>query len=189
MMNNTLETALRVAQLGDLPPAIDDAYKKHWLKAIVKIQRSNGEIGYCLAVNDGNNKPRIIRDFNPTGIIVRVLSVHPYEESTRNIIPSFRSDEQILNYFRKTDFKREEIESLLSKEGKTSEQIKADRELLNSYITQVAIGQAIRVSNANAGLKKFADMADPNLKDKNAKAKKYGRTATPRKTKRSKSED
>ena len=91
-MSNGLEEALRIAQLGDLPPAIDDAYKRHWLKAIVKIQRSNGEIGYCLAVNDGNNKPRIIRDFNPTGIIIRILSIHPYEETERHIMPRFAND-------------------------------------------------------------------------------------------------
>lgn len=97
-MNNGLEEALRVAQIGDLPPEIDKDYKKHWLKAIVKIQRSNGNIGYCLAVNDGNGGANIIRDFNPTGIIVNILSVHPYEEATRNIIPRFANDAQVIKY-------------------------------------------------------------------------------------------
>ena len=30
-MNNGLEEALRVAQVGDLPPEIDKDYKKYWL--------------------------------------------------------------------------------------------------------------------------------------------------------------
>lgn len=189
MINNTLETALRVAQIGDLPPAIDDTYKKHWLKAIVKIQRSNGEIGYCLAVNDGNNKPRIIRDFNPTGIIVRVLSVHPYEESTRNIIPFFNTEEQVIKYLCKSDFKREEIIPLVKTEGKTLEQINADNELIKGYIRQVAMKQAQQVEATKQLGREVAAMADPELKEKRIKAKKNGRTATPRKAKRSKSQD
>ena len=188
-MNNTLESALRVAQIGDLPLAIDETYKKHWLKAIVKIQRSNGETGYCLAVNDGNNKPRIIRDFNPTGIIVRVLSVHPYEESTRNIIPFFNTEEQVIKYLCKSDFKRSEVEALLSKEGKSKEQIEADKEQIKGYIRQVSMKQAQQVEATKQLGREIAAMADPDLKEKRIKAKKNGRKATTRKAKGSKGED
>ena len=185
-MNNGLEEALRVAQIGDLPPEIDGNYKKHWLKAIVKIQRSNGNIGYCLAVNDGNGGANIIRDFNPTGIIVKVLSVHPYEESTRNIIPFFNTEEQVIKYLCKGDFRRPEIEALLSKEGKTPEQINADNEVIKDYIRQVAVKQAQRIEATKQIGREINAMADPKLKEKNIKAKKYGRTATT-KTKRSRS--
>lgn len=188
-MNNGLEEALRVAQTGDLPLAIDETYKKHWLKAIVKIQRSNGETGYCLAVNDGNDKPRIIRDFNPTGIIIRVLSVHPYEESTRNIIPFFNTEEQVIKYLCKGDFRRPEIEALLTTEGKTLEQINADNELIKGYIRQVAMKQAQQVEATKQIGREIAAMADPELKEKRIKAKKNGRKTTPRKAKGSKGED
>lgn len=185
-MNNGLEEALRVAQIGDLPPEIDGNYKKHWLKAIVKIQRSNGNIGYCLAVNDGNGGANIIRDFNPTGIIVNILSVHPYEEATRNIIPRFANDAQVIKYLCKSDFNRSDVELLLATEGKTPEQIKADREVVNSYIMQVATKQARALEETKRISREINAMADPKLKEKNIKAKKYGRTATT-KTKRSKS--
>ena len=185
-MNNGLEEALRVAQVGDLPPEIDKDYKKHWLKAIVKIQRSNGNIGYCLAVNDGNGGANIIRDFNPTGIIVNILSVHPYEEATRNIIPRFANDAQVIKYLCKSDFNRSDVELLLATEGKTPEQIKADREVVRGYITQVATKQARALEETKRISREINAMADPKLKEKNIKAKKYGRTATT-KTKRSKS--
>ena len=185
-MNNGLEEALRVAQVGDLPPEIDKDYKKHWLKAIVKIQRSNGNIGYCLAVNDGNGDANIIRDFNPTGIIVNILSVHPYEEVTRNIIPRFANDAQVIKYLCKSDFNRSDVELLLATEGKTPEQIKADREVVRGYITQVATKQARALEETKRISREINAMADPKLKEKNIKAKKYGRTATT-KTKRSKS--
>lgn len=185
-MNNGLEEALRVAQVGDLPPEIDKDYKKHWLKAIVKIQRSNGNIGYCLAVNDGNGGANIIRDFNPTGIIVNILSVHPYEEATRNIIPRFANDAQVIKYLCKSDFNRSDVELLLATEGKTPEQIKADREVVKGYISQVATKQARALEETKRISREINAMADPKLKEKNIKAKKYGRTATT-KTKRSKS--
>ena len=188
-MNNGLEEALRVAQIGDLPPAIDETYKRHWLKAIVKIQRSNGEIGYCLAVNDGNDKPRIIRDINPTGVIVKILSVHPYEESTRNIIPFFNTQEQVIKYLCKGDFRRPEIEALLATEGKTPEQINADNEVIKDYIRQVAVKQAQRIEATKQIGREINAMADPELKEKRIKAKKNGRTATTRKAKGSKGQD
>lgn len=187
-MSNGLEEALRIAQLGDLPPAIDDAYKRHWLKAIVKIQRSNGETGYCLAVNDGNNKPRIIRDFNPTGIIIRILSIHPYEETERNIIPRFANDEQVVKYLCKNGFKRDEIVYLLKTEGKTDEQVNADKEILKSYIMQVANKQVQIKLESDEQARTLAAMADPKIKERKSKERKYGRTAKP-KTERGKSKD
>ena len=188
-MNNGLEEALRIAQLGDLPLAIDETYKKHWLKAIVKIQRSNGETGYCLAVNDGNNKPRIIRDFNPTGIIIRILSIHPYEETERNIMPRFANDEQVVKYLCKNGFKRDEIVYLLKTEGKTDEQVNADKEILKSYIMQVANKQVQIKLESDEQARTLAAMANPELKEKRIKEKKYGRKATTRKAKGSKGED
>lgn len=188
--NNGLLQALKDIRWADLPKAIDTNYKGTWLKAIVKVRRTNGEESFCLAANDGKGNPRFIRDYVATSIIAEIVSIHPYEEAKSDkLIPTFSSDEQVLKYFRKTKFKRSEIESLLSKDDKTSEQIEVDRARLNEYIEQVAIEQAKRVAEANESINKFVDAADPKLKDKNIKAKKYGRTATPRKAKRSKGED
>lgn len=184
-MNNGLEEALRVAQVGDLPPEIDKDYKKHWLKAIVKIQRANGYIGYCLAVNDGNGGANIIRDFNPTGIIASILSIHPYEEATHNIIPRFANDAQVIKYLCKSDFKRSDVEPLLVTEGKTPEQIKADREIVRGYISQVAAKQARALEETKRISREINAMADPKLKEKN-KNKRNERT-TASKTKRNNS--
>lgn len=185
-MNNGLETALSVARIADLPPAIDDGYKKHWIKAIVKVQRSNGDTGFCLAVNDGANNPSIIRDFNPTGIIAAVLSVYPYEEAERSPIPRFRSDEQIVKYLCKYGYDRAEVLSLLTTDGKTDEQAKNDKEILKGYIAKVANKQAQAKSNSDEQAKMLVAMADPKIIEKKTKTRKYGRTAQP-KAKRSKS--
>lgn len=187
-MNNGIESALLVARVADLPPAIDDDYKKYWIKAIVKIQRSNGDTGYCIAVNDGSDRPRIIRDFNPTGIIAGILSIHPYEESERGIIPHFTSGRQILKYLCKYGYNPAEIEALLSTENKTTAQLAVDKAILKGYVTQVAAKQAMIKSESDEQARQLAAMADAKLKEKKTKERKYGRTAKP-KTKRSKGKD
>lgn len=187
-MSNGLEEALRIAQLGDLPPAVDGTYKNYWLKAIAKVQRANGEMGYCIAVNDGDNSPRIIRDLAPNGIILKVLAIYPYEESSRNIIPRFSNDEQILKYLCKYGYKREEIVRLMNMEGKDASKQKQDKDIINGYIAQVANKQAQIKLESDEQAKKLAEMADPKIKERKSKERKYGRTAKP-KTERGKSKD
>lgn len=177
-MNTGIEAALRAAGIGDLPPAITNNYKKHWIRAIVKVQRSNGYIGYCIAINDGSGRPKIVRDFCPEGLILSVLSIHPYEESAYNIIPRFANDASVIRYLCKSDFNRPEIEQLLSKENKTPEQIKADRDVVKGYIVQVATKQARLLEETKKLGRDALAIADPKLKEKNIKTKKYGRTIT-----------
>lgn len=186
---NSLEEALLTARLGDMPPAINEQYNKHWLKAIVKVRRSNGETGCCLAVNDGNGKPRIVRDFQPTAIIIEIVSIHPYEEAVGNIIPHFKNDAQVVKYLCKSGYDHEEVDRLIALEGKSEEQIKTDRDILKGYIRLVATRQAQIKSESDEQARRLVEMADPKLKEKNIKAKKYGRTAAPRKTKGSKGKD
>lgn len=184
-MNNGLLEVLKVIGWADLPLPIDASYKKKWIKAVVKVRKLSGHESFCLAVNDGNDKPRIIRDFGPTSIITDIISVHPYEEIDRNPVPRFTSDEQIVKYLYKKGFKEDVTLPLLSTDNKTPEQIKADRAKINGYIEEVAMRQAKIMSDINENARNLIEMADPKLKEKNIKRKKYG-TATPRKAKGSK---
>lgn len=177
-MNNGLLDALKEIGWPDLPKAIGEGYKKKWIKAIVKVRKYSGVESYCLAVNDGNDQPRIIRDFGPTAIIAEVLSIHPYEATTANIVPRFVSDEQRLKYLRKMGYNEADIKELLSTDNKSPEQVEADRKQINEYIEEVAMRQAKMMSDINEDARKRIEMADPELKEKNAKRKKYGKTAT-----------
>lgn len=182
MINNGLLDALRAIGWPDLPKAIDSTYKKIWLRAIARVQRINGDIGYCLVANNGSSMPKIIRDFSPTGMICKVLSIHPYEDSPRrNIIPNFVNESHILKYFRKTKYKQSEIEALLSKDGKTPEQIKADIKTLNGYIEKVAIEEAQKMADVN----RQASELIASTKNKAAKTRTNGR-ANSTKTERGK---
>lgn len=177
-MNNGLLDALKEIGWPDLPPAIDGKYKKKWIKAVARVRKSNGQISFCLVVNDGKDYPRIVRDFGPVAIICEILSIHPYEATTSNIVPRFVSDEQRLKYLRKMGYNEADIKELLSTDNKSPEQVEADRKQINEYIEEVAMRQAKMMSDINEDARKRIEMADPELKEKNAKRKKYGKTAT-----------
>lgn len=187
-MSSGLLDTLKAIGWPDLPQPIGAGYKKTWIKAVVKVRKYSGVESYCLAVNDGGGNPRIIRDFGPTAIIAEVLSIHPYEETaSQRIIPRFVSDEQRVKYLRKFGYKAAEIAALLSTENKTPEQIEANRAQVNSFIEQAALKQAKALSDIEEESKELRSIADPKLKEKKTKERKYGRTATPRKTKSSQS--
>lgn len=187
-MSNGLLDALKAIGWPDLPKAIDADYKKTWIQAIVKVRKYNGMESYALAVNDGDGKPRIIRDFGPAAIIAEVLSIHPYKEveSKAVVVPRFVNDAQRIKYLHKFGHKDDDIAALLSKEGKTPEQIKADRETVDGYLEQAAIKQERRLAEAEEEAAQLIAAADPKIIEKQTKARKYGRTAT-RKTQSSKS--
>lgn len=182
-MNNGLLDALKAIGWPDLPNPIDANYKKRWIKAIVKVRKYNGSESYCIAVNDGNGKPHIIKDFGPTSIISNVISIHPYEETSKKLIPWFRTDRQIVSYLTKSDYDASEITALLSKDGKTPEQIKRDRDIVNGYIEQVAIEQARIMSAITTHAQQNLDMAAQEPTQTQTKKRKYVRT-TARKTKK-----
>lgn len=187
-MSNGLLDALKAIGWPDLPKPIGAGYDKTWIKAIVKVRKYSGVESYCLAVNDGQGKPRIVRDFGPTAIIAEILSIHPYEETaSQRIIPRFTNDEQIVKYLHKFGHKDAVIAALLSTENKTSEQIEADRAQVNDLIEQAALQHAKALSDIEEESKELLAIADPKLKEKKQKERKYGRTATPRKAKSSQS--
>lgn len=182
-MNNGLLDALKVAGCADLPKPIDNAYKKTWIKAIVKVRKYNGTESYCLAVNDGSGETRIIRDFGSTAIIAEVVSIHPYVEApAQNIIPHFVNDEQRVKYLHKFGYNDAKIEALLSEDGKSFDQVENDRAIVNSYIEIAAIKHAKKLANIEEETNEFRAVADPKLKQKRTKENKYGKTA-PRKAK------
>lgn len=96
--NNGLLQALKDIRWADLPKAIDTNYKDTWLKAIVKVRRTNGEESFCLAVNDGNGNPRFIRDYGATSIIAEVVSIILTRRlSPISLSPHFRQTSRYLN--------------------------------------------------------------------------------------------
>lgn len=140
----SLQTALQKCGLRELPKAIKLEDTRMCMSAIMLTKRVNGTEAYVYAENDGNGNLSIVADYGPCVAIYSIESIHPVKMLDKKIMPDLRSDKQIIEYLCKSAYDRSEIEPLLSKEGKTAEQIKADRETVRQYIGKVAVGFAKR---------------------------------------------
>lgn len=135
----SLQLALQKTGLRKLPKAMKQDGTQTFLSAIVLTRRSNGTEAYAYAENDGDGKPHIKKDFGPCVTIASIEEVYPVQILDKKVIPDLRSDKQIMEYLSKGGYERSEIETLLSRADKTSEQINSDRNKVKQYVTRVAI--------------------------------------------------
>ena len=141
-MNNGLLDALKEIGWPDIPKAIGANYKKRWIKAIVKVRKYNGLESYCIAVNDGDGKPRIIRDFGPTSIIADVISIHPYVEA-RGIggglqLSDFSSGEELALFLAKRGVPLKEANAAVAEGNRERLQKLLDGAIAQDYIFREA---------------------------------------------------
>lgn len=135
----TLQGCLQAVGILELPKKITENYNKTWIKSIVLVKKCTGHESYCLCENDGCGKPIIKRDFGRSAAVVAIQSIHPYVELDKKYTPDLRSDKQISLFLVKNGYKEDYIESLLSKDGKSSDQVKKDRNTIKEFITKSAI--------------------------------------------------
>lgn len=135
---SSLQGCLQKLGLRALPKQ-ETGDRNNILQAVVLTRRTNGMESYCIAENDGSGKLAITKDFGPCAAIYSILAVYPIQSVDKKILPDFRSDKQIVDYLCKSIYNKEDIERLLSKEGKSPEQIKTDRKTVKDYVVKTAI--------------------------------------------------
>lgn len=135
-----MSECLSAVGLRALPKKITAKYDKTWIRAIALVTKIGGRKEYCLCDNDGNNRPIVKRDFGTSATIVSVDEIYPYEEADKTDIPSLNTDESVIKYLCKSKHNPDEIKALLSTDGKSETQIKADRATIDGYIKDIALG-------------------------------------------------
>lgn len=98
-----------------------------------------GNIREYVKVSYDGHKVSINRDYGQCLAIVKIEKIYAVNTVDKSILPDLRSDKQIIQYLCKSVYNVSDIEKLLSKEGKTPEQIKADREVIKGYINDLAL--------------------------------------------------
>ena len=174
---STLGECLSATGLRSLPEPLKDGEKKIWIEAIVLVSKGGLE-EYCLATNNGLGIPSISRDFGACRAISRIISVHPIEQfDGKNIIPTFKDDNAILIYLTKNAYPVAVIENLLKTDGKTEQEIKTDREIINKYVVDLAMRNAKANLSEEKRVKWIREFAE------NSKATKTPKTNGRRKAK------
>lgn len=161
----TLQECLSAVGLRELPPKITASYNKTWLRAICLVTKVGGLKEYCLCDNDGNGHPVVKRDFGKCAAIVLIDSIHPYEEADKADIPALDTDEKIIKYLCKSKHDKAEIQALLAIDGKSIEQIHADRATIDKYIKDIAHGYQKRKADETRRVKNIRKKKDGNDND------------------------
>lgn len=132
--DKSLQESLRYAGVTELPAAATDS---NWMNAIVLVRRITGDHNYCVAKNENGNA-RIIRSFGSIGMVSEIEAIYPYASLNPNFVFKSEDDDAILTHLTNYGYSYDEVSALLSTEGKTEGQIKADRGTIKLYIDEVA---------------------------------------------------
>lgn len=139
--DESLQMCLQKTGLRALPKALSQGENKIWINAIVLVRKIGIE-NYCLATNNGFGLPQITQDFGPCIAITQIVSIHPIECVSGKFVPDLRSKQQIITFLVKNGHNEAVITELLNKDGKTPEQIKEDKAIVQGYINRAAVSLA-----------------------------------------------
>lgn len=141
ILKESMVDAMSFARVSDLN---EWDGKKVWIQAVVKVTKCDGSSNYAVANNNGNGKPSIIKDFGNMAAIVRIENIYPSVYLNNGDIPNFRMKKDVASYLVYNGFNEEEVNQLMSSEGKSAEEIKADNENLKSMVYQTEIKKQVK---------------------------------------------
>lgn len=142
----TLTEALseaHIKELNDEVPSGDNT----WVKAIVLVTKCDASRNFALAVNSGDGKPLIVKDFGSMAAIVRIDKIFPYIKLNSSNTPVLKNKRDIILFFKRNGYTEEEvadIESLLSDktsegEDKDKERLENDRAIVKNKIINLEV--------------------------------------------------
>lgn len=75
----TLEEALKYAQLTRRPKVYDEESDKTWLKALVRCAKVDGTFAYAIGEANYKGEVNIIKTFGTASQIIKTLEIYPFE--------------------------------------------------------------------------------------------------------------
>lgn len=120
----SLMQCLSWCALRELPPKYDG--KNVYIKAVAKVKKADGSVGYMAIQKDKNGVDKYIKDFGSVSVIREIMEIYPYLYLDAQYMPKFKTQ------------KKEERIAMLSRlynKDFTSMSLKElDKEVLNHAI-------------------------------------------------------
>lgn len=134
----SLFDSLAAAGLSILPEKLksDSAV---WLQAVARVLKRDNSRNFCLVENDGFNKPKVTKGFGNIAIIEEFESIYPYTFLNDTYLPNFKNRKDIHNYLVDNGLQEEKSLNLLSKRGKTEEELAKDKQTIIDLVYCIAI--------------------------------------------------
>lgn len=178
----TLQQALSEHGLRELPEEWNPESGVEVIDGIALVTKIGGIQGYCKVANEGLGRFAIKRDYGKCARIISIDKIYPVNVLEKRFAPVLKSDIDIITFLSKNGHNAVTIESLLKTDGKTPEQIKKDKSVIDSYINAVAVEKAQMTIKEEKRCKEITEYS------KRIKVKKDEEKAT-RKTRRTKKSD
>lgn len=161
----TLSEAMSYARVSKMPSEYKPGSQKIWTRAIVKVKKINNKLSYALAMNDGCNKPRIVKDFGDTGAIKAIEAIYPYEFAPSDIVPSLRNKKDIEQFLVRIGCNAQNVQYLLSNDDadgnpKSEEQKESDKQKVKSIIEKYVVEQSVVLARAQDRAKALSEKHD-----------------------------
>jgi len=152
----SLLAALEAVKCKDLPPELKDG--EIFVRALVRVLKTNNQESYCYAINDGTNTPQIKKSFGTVAQIVRVLSIHPLSVLDKNYIPSFNVRDEVKAYLSRSGENDDYLNRLFD-EG-TEESKAAIKSLVIKHSIQDQLREELRADYMEMRAKREAEAAE-----------------------------
>lgn len=141
---DSLYEALNYLRLSEMPDEYNPESGNIWVKSLVRVRKMDTSISYAVALNNGRGGYRFVKDFGRTSQIIEVLNNFPLAFLEKRDIPSFRRQEDFIEFLKEYGYDEDECRSLISRKdkdgnNKPEDVLKADRGEIRSRIREICI--------------------------------------------------
>ena len=146
---DSLFDALNHLRLTEMPDEYNPDSGNIWVKSLVRLQKRDTSISYAIALNDGRGGYKFIKDFGKTSQIIKVLNNYPLAFLEKRDMPSFRKQDDFIEFLKKYGYDEDECRALISRKdkdgnNKAEDVLKEDRDEIRSRIREICINLKIK---------------------------------------------
>lgn len=146
---DSLFDALNHLRLTEMPDEYNPDSGNIWVKSLVRVQKRDTSISYAIALNDGRGGYKFIKDFGKTSQIIKVLNNYPLAFLEKRDMPSFRKQDDFIEFLKKYGYDEDECRALISRKdkdgnNKAEDVLKEDRDEIRSRIREICINLKIK---------------------------------------------
>ncbi len=146
---DSLYEALNHLRLAEMPDEYNPDSGNIWVKSLVRVQKRDTSISYAIALNDGRGGYKFIKDFGRTSQIIKVLNNYPLAFLEKRDMPSFRKQDDFIEFLKKYGYDEDECRALISRKdkdgnNKAEDVLKEDRAEIRARIREICIKLKIK---------------------------------------------
>lgn len=142
--DKSLKKAMEWAKIYSMPEQLKPNTKRIWAMAFIEVAKFDCSTSFCVAENDGEGNPHILRDFGSCSKIVSINGIYPYDYLKKSDMPDIKKPSEVVFYLVAHGHDQDNIMALISDKkedgtDKTEEELTNDIDTLQKLIVKTAL--------------------------------------------------